>query len=139
METLADYASMTKDTDILTEYVRQGLGRQITSLYMQGQKKLNVITLDQEVEKTINDSVRRTEQGAYLSIDPGIAARLAKNTSLQVENAYTQGVTPVVLCPPVVRLYFRRLIERTVPQLVVLSYNEVDQNIEIQSIGMVKL
>ncbi len=139
LETLADYGNMTRDTDVLTEYVRQTLARQITQQFSQGQRKISVITIDASVESAINDAIRRTDQGAYLSIDPQLAAKIVQNLSSLAEKTLSQGISPIVICAPVVRVWFRRLIERSLPHVTVLSYNEIDQDVEVQSIGTVSM
>ncbi|MBA1333872.1 MAG: Flagellar biosynthesis protein FlhA [Firmicutes bacterium] len=138
METLADYSPATRDTDLLTEYVRQALARSITRRFIAG-KKARVLTLDQGLEEKIMDAVQQTEHGSFLSMDPGITQRILKNLSQQLEKFAQTGEQPVVLASPVVRLYFKRLTEHFIPGLVVLSYNELDTTVEIQSMGMVSV
>lgn len=136
LETLADNAPATRDPDMLTEYVRQALGRAISRKFI-GERKSSVITLDPKLEQVILDSVKKTETGSYLTLDPAMTNGIIGSLSRQVQNLIKLGQQPVVLASPVVRLYFKRLTEQAVPGLVVLSYNELDPDIEIQSIGMV--
>lgn len=138
METLADYSPATRDTDLLTEYVRQALARSITRRFITG-KKARVLTLDQSLEEKIMDAVQQTEHGSFLSMDPGITQRILKNLSRQMERFAQTGEQPIVLASPVVRLYFKRLTEHFIPGLIVLSYNELDTTVEIQSMGMVSV
>jgi flagellar biosynthesis protein FlhA len=138
LETLADYARVTKDTEMLTEYVRQSLARQITKLYVSG-NTLHVISLDPALEQTIRDSIQHTEHGSYVAMDPTQAQILFANLSQVVEQLNQQGLQPIVLCAPVVRIYFKRLTERFLPNLIVLSYNELDSNMEVQSAGTVSI
>jgi len=138
LETLADYARVTKDTEMLTEYVRQALARQITKLYING-NTIHVITLDPALEQAIRDSIQHTEHGSYVAMDPNQAQALFNRLNQVVEQAGQQGFQPIVLCAPVVRIYFKRLTERFLPNLVVLSYNELDSNLEVQSVGMVSI
>ena len=138
MESLADYGVITKDTDMLTEYVRQALSRAITKRFING-KKAKVITLNQELEQTIIDSVQQTDYGSYISIDPGITQRIAANLMKEVQKLMSIGEQPLILTSPMVRMYFRRIAEGVAPGLVVLSYNELDPSIEVQSIGMVNI
>ena len=138
LETLADYAPVTHDADMLTEYVRQALGRAISRKFFTDNKS-NVITLDAKLEQMIMDSVQRTEHGSFLSLDPGVTNTILNNLSRQVQRLVQLGQQPVVLASPVVRLYFKRLTEQVIPGLVVLSYNEIDSGLEIQSIGMVSV
>ncbi|MET3697968.1 flagellar biosynthesis protein FlhA [Bacillus oleivorans] len=137
-ETLADYGKMTSNTDLLTEYVRQALARQITAQYVSGDL-LKVITLSGQVEKVIADSIQQTEHGHYLSIDPGIAQKIVEKLAKEVEKLSLTEQTPLVLCSPAVRMYVRQLTERYFPTVPILSYNELETNIEIQSVGVVKL
>ena len=136
-ETLADYAQMTRDTDLMTEYVRQSLSRQITKQYAQEGEPLYVITMGGDVEKILADSVQQTEQGAFLNIDPQISQKLVENTMMEVQRLQETGHMPVILCSPAVRMYVHHLIQRYMPQVPVLSYNELEPHIEVQSVGVV--
>lgn len=138
LETLADYAPVTHDTDMLTEYVRQALGRAISKKFIRD-KKSNVITLDPKLEQIILDSVQRTEHGSYLTLEPNTTNSIISNLSNQVQRLMKLGQQPIVLASPIVRLYFRRLTEQAIPGLVVLSYNELDPHLEVQSVGMVSI
>ncbi|QGG48187.1 flagellar biosynthesis protein FlhA [Heliorestis convoluta] len=138
MESLADHARMTKDNDVLIEYARQSLARQIVKTYIvPGTNQLSVIALDPSLENQIRESIEQTEHGTYLALDPTQAQRILSALVSEVERVSQLGYQPIVLCAPIVRLYFKRLTERVVPQLTVLSYNEVGTNYEIQTIGMV--
>lgn len=136
METLADYAPSTTDTDVLTEYVRQALGRAISSKFL-SETNQSVLTLDPGLEQLIMDSVKKTETGSYISIDPKTAKSIIDSLSKQVENIMNKGNQPVVLASPIVRLYFKRMIENTLPDLAVLSYNELEPDLEVKSAGVV--
>ncbi len=136
LETLADYAGIVRDPDILTEYVRQALYRTITQKFI-GDNKGKVLTLDNELEKEIMDNVQQTEHGSYLSLAPEKTQRIFTNLMNEIERVSSLGVTPIVLTSPVVRIYFKRLTEQIMPDLVVLSYNELDSRVEIQSLGVV--
>ncbi len=138
LETLADFAPVTHDTDMLTEYVRQALGRAITKKYIE-EGRTKVVTLDPKLEKIVMDSVQKTEYGSYLSIDPGVSSAILENLSKQVEKVLRLGQQPIILASPIVRLYFKRLTEQAIPGLVVLSYNELDPAVEIQSVGVVSI
>ena len=138
LETLADYAPVTHDSDMLTEYTRQGLGRAISKKFI-GDNKSSVITLDPKLEQIIMDSIHKTESGSYLTLEPGISNSILNNLSKQVQRLIQLGQQPIVLSSPVVRLYFKRLTEQIIPGLIVLSYNEIDPNIEIQSVGVVSI
>jgi flagellar biosynthesis protein FlhA len=137
LETLADYAKITKDTDVLTEYVRQALKRQISSQYAGEEGRLTVLTLDPSLEGILRDSVQQSDFGSYLALDPDIAQKMVDKLSLYYEDLSNKGITPVLLCAPVLRLYLKRLLERFIPHLLVLSYNEIDAGISVEVIGMV--
>lgn len=138
-ETLADFARMTTDTDILTEYVRQALARQITNQYVIPGEPLKVITLSGKVEKTIADAVQQTEHGSYLSLDPALSQSIITAIAAQLEQHPFANQTPILLCSPAVRMYVRQLTERHFPNLPILSYNELEANVEVQSVGMVDI
>ncbi len=138
LETLADYSHITRDTDMLTEYVRQALRRAISKKYFEGDIN-NVITLDPELEQQIMGSIQQTDQGSYLALDPMTTQRIFDNLSSETGKLTSMGVQPIILTSPIVRIYFKRLVEQVAPDLVVLSYNEIDPASEIQSIGMVSL
>jgi len=138
METLADYAPMTKDTDMLTEYVRQSMRRNITKRFI-AEMQAKVITLDAALEQTIMDSVQQTEYGSYLNLEPNAAQRIINNLLKEMQKLASMGEQPIILASPVVRLYFKRLTEQVAPGLVVLSYNELDPMVEIQSVGVVSI
>lgn len=136
METLADYAPITKDSDMLTEYVRQAMKRSISKRFI-FDKRAKVITLDSNLEQMIMDSVQQTEYGSFLSIDPHKAQEIINSLMREVQKLTSIGEQPIVLASPVVRLYFKRLTEQVAPGLIVLSYNELDPSVEVQSVGMV--
>ncbi|MGI6085881.1 MAG: flagellar biosynthesis protein FlhA [Acetivibrionales bacterium] len=138
LETLADYAPVTRDPDMLTEYVRQALGRAISKGYLSGSGS-EVITLDPKLEQLIIDSVQRNEAGTFMAIEPEISNKVVSNTATLAEKMAQSGKQPIILASPVVRLYFKRLTEHAIPGLVVLSYNELDPNIEVNAIGMVSI
>ena len=122
---------------MLTEYVRQALGRAISKTFITPDNS-DVITLDPQLEQMIMDSVQKTETGVYLSIEPTVTNRIIRNLSKLMEKLAQLGKQPVVIASPVVRLYFKRMTEQSVPGLVVLSYNELAPTTEVRSIGMVK-
>ncbi|NLJ87207.1 MAG: flagellar biosynthesis protein FlhA [Epulopiscium sp.] len=137
-ETLADYGTITRDTDLLTEYVRQNLSRAISRKFL-NQQTNNIITLDPDLEQTIMDSVQQSEQGSYLALDPETTQRIFEKLSQEIRRFSSIGQQPILLTSPIVRIYFKRLSEQVTPDLIVLSYNEIDPSIEIQSIGMVSI
>jgi flagellar biosynthesis protein FlhA len=137
LETLADYGSLTKDPEMLTEFVRQALGRTIIDQYKGADEILNVMTLDREVEEALAESVQLSDQGSYLAMEPAAAQRLLNNIRMVAERFDQVGATPVILASPNIRRHVKRLTERFIPNLAVLSHNEIPPNIKIQSIGMV--
>lgn len=137
METLADYSKLTKDIDVLTEYVRQALKRQISKQYSGDKQTMSVLTLDPGLEEKLRESIQHSEFGSFLALDPDIAQPMIDRLSRQYEELSQKGITPIVICAPILRIYFKRLIERFISNLVVLSYNEIDSNINVEVIGMV--
>jgi len=138
-EVLADYGKMTSDTDLLTEYVRQGLARQITSQYTVQEGLLRVLTLSGKVEKMMAEAVQQTEHGNYLSLDPNVSQAIVESIAKQTETLSFQEQSPIVLCSPAVRMYVRQITERYFPHMAVLSYNELEANVEVQSVGVVDI
>mgnify|MGYP000628876361 FL=1 len=136
-ETLADYAPTTHDTDILTEYVRQSLKRAISNKYFANKDMTSVITLDPKVEQEIMNSVKQTEQGAYLALDPEYSAKIMESLQEQTSKLEELGHTPIIITSPIVRMYFKHLTMEQFKSLQVLSYNEIDSDVELQSVGMV--
>ncbi|MEJ5299242.1 MAG: flagellar biosynthesis protein FlhA [Armatimonadota bacterium] len=139
MECLADWARLTKDTDILVERVRERLARQITRQHLEADGRLYVFTVDPKLEKLLSESVRQTENGPRCIIDPALLQRLLLATRDCMEKMAREGRQPIALVSPPVRLHFRRLVERNFPQLVVLSYNEIAAGVNIESLGMVSV
>lgn len=138
-ETLADYARVTKDTDLLTEYVRQALSRQITQQHVTDGKSLKVITVGPGLEKKISESVQQTEQGRYLALDPSTTQQIFQKMQAQFNQLIQAGQSPILLVSPSIRMYLRQLMERIAQDVPVLSYNELEPNIEIQSVGVINL
>ena len=138
LEVLADYAQATKDTEILTEYVRHAMARHITQQYTQN-NQLTCITLDPVIENKIAGAVQRTDRGSYVSMDPDSMQKIISSLGVELQKLTDMGYQPIVLTSPTVRLYFRKLVERSVPGIIVLSHAEIEQTVEIQIIGVVKL
>ena len=136
-ETLADYAASTRDTDILTEYVRQGLKRAISNRFFPPNETTSVVTLDPKLEQTIMAAVKQTEQGAYLNLDPDKTKAIMKSVEQETKKLEDMGKAPVILTSPIVRIYFKRLTEDYYRDLIVVSYNEIESSVELQSVGMV--
>ena len=138
-EVLADHATVTRDPDVLTEYVRQALKRAITLKYFSDSDENQVLTLDPSIEQMIMESVKHTEQGTYLALDPETSQRILEVTHKEINRLTSMGRMPIILTSPIVRIYYKRLTEEQIPDLIILSYNELDSNIELQSIGTVSL
>ena len=136
-ETLADHAATTRDTDVLTEYVRQSLKRAISSKYFPANETTSVVTLDPKVEQEIMQSVKQTEQGAYLTLDPEKTKSIMKSLGEEISKLENLGKSAIVITSPIVRMYFKKLTEDYYKDLIVVSYNEVESNVELQSVGMV--
>lgn len=135
LETLADTAPLTKDTDFLTEYVREALGRQITMMYLENDV-LHVLTLAPEWEDAISSVIDYTEHGMTASLDP----RLLQSLYVQLGRALEEHPLPhpIILVAPQIRAALKHLTQRAIPKLVVLSYNEIAPDIEVQAHGVVK-
>ena len=136
-ETLADYAPSTRDTDILTEYVRQSLKRVISSRFFPQNETTSVVTLDPKIEQEIMASVKQTEQGAYLTLDPERSKAIIDATGRELNKLENLGKAQIVVTSPIVRMYFKRLTEEYYKDMVAISYNEIESNVELQSVGMV--
>ena len=136
-ETLADHAATTRDTDILTEYVRQSLKRAISSKYFPLNETTSVVTLDPKLEQEIMGSVKQTEQGAYLTLDPDKTRTIMASVEEEIGKLEKLGKNPIVITSPIVRMYFKRLTEDYYKDLIVISYNEIESSVELQSVGMV--
>ncbi len=138
LETLADYGAMTKDPDILTEYVRQALMRVISKPYIQD-STIRVLALDPAIDGVISHSVQHTEHGSYLALEPEKSQKILMTLNREVQNVGKQGLVPILLTSPVSRPYLKRLTERYLPDLVVLSHNEIPPDITIKNLGMVRV
>ena len=136
-ETLADYAPTTRDTDILTEYVRQRLKRAISNTYFAEGEMTTVVTLDPKVEQDIMNSVKQTEQGAYITLDPAVTKKILNSTEREIKKLEDQGKAPIIITSPIVRMYFKKLTKDYFKDLIVISYNEIESDVELQSIGVV--
>ncbi len=139
LETTSDYISVTKDSDVLAEYVRMSLKRQITDLYRDKSGKVNVFTIDPQIEQQLADSVQNTKQGLMLVMDPAMTEILIEKIKSQSDLMQSAGYVPVCICSPNIRLALRRLVEASCPSLAVVSYNEILPDVELVSTGMVRL
>ena len=132
LETLGDYGQITKDTDMLTEYVRQNMSRTITRRFINNNNAI-VITLDPEVEQLILNNIQQTKQGSYVSIEPDKLRAILSNLKNAVEKFNSMGLPSIVVTSPVVRFHFKRMTQQLVSDLVVLSYNEIEPDVQIHS------
>jgi flagellar biosynthesis protein FlhA len=139
LEALADHAGSTKDTDILSEYARYSLARTITSMNMNDDESIKVITFDHQLEKLIADSVQNTKQGILAIIPPDVAQKIVNNISDATNESMAAGYSPVILTSPNIRLAIRRLIAPSLPRVTVISFNEIIPNLEIESILTVRM
>ena len=138
-ETLADYAATSRDTDILTEYVRQSLKRAISNKYFGNNETTTVVTLDPKVEQMIMSSIKQTEQGAYISLDPAVTKQILAATEAEIQKLENKGQSPIIITSPIVRMYFKKLTNDYFKDLIVISYNEIDSDIELKSVGVVTI
>jgi flagellar biosynthesis protein FlhA len=136
LERLADYAHVSRDTNLLAEYVRQSLARQICSAYTDGEETVTVLTIDPRLEETMIGAVHQSEYGSFLALDPTMGERVLEQLGSQVKNFNRLKRVPIVLCSPRLRPHFKKFTERNYPNLVVLSYNEIVSQVKVQSIGI---
>lgn len=139
VETLSDYAPVTKEPDILTEYVRQRLARSIVKQYETPEGLLPIITMDQNMEDILRDRIQKGEHGVNLSLEPGLAQKILTSINQTMERISNQNYQPVILCSPVLRRHVKRLLDRFLPQVAVLSHSELTPQTKIQSIGTMSL
>ena len=137
LETMADMGGMTKDADLLTEYVRQSMARTITRQYQTPDGMLPLVSLSQEYEEQLAGAIQSTPQGAYLGLDPQIAQTIIQNIESQLERFSVFNYQPILLCSPLIRPHVKKLTERFIPNLVVLSHNEISHDVRIESLGIV--
>lgn len=138
IEALGDYGKATKDIDILTEYVRQKMKREITNKYATN-SHLDVLTLDTQIEQLITENIKQTETGSYLNLNPETIKEIINSVSDNYSNAKKLGFEPVVLTSPIIRIYFKKLCNQVDKEINVVSYNEIEQNIELKSVGNIKI
>ncbi|MCD7825321.1 MAG: flagellar biosynthesis protein FlhA [Clostridiaceae bacterium] len=136
-ETLADNATTTRDTDVLTEYVRQSLKRAISNKYFPNNEMTSVVTLDPKIEQEIMNSIKQTEQGTFINLDPETTQNILNVVKEEMEKMEELGKNPIIVTSPIVRMYFKKLTAEQFNDLIVVSYNEIDTNVELQSVGMV--
>lgn len=139
VEAMADWAPSVKQIEVLTEHVRQALYRTITNQYLAADEELMVVSLGHPLERRMAEAVERTDQGEFLSIDPQLAQLAMKQLAKQLEKFGPMNLQPVVLCSAQIRMHFKKLVDRFIPNIAVLSYDEIVPNVKIQSIGVVEL
>ena len=138
-ETLADFAPLTKDPDVLTEYVRQALARTITRPYETEDHKFPVLSLQQGLEEKLARGIQKSDNGTLLNLDPGFLQQFIQATSNEVKRAVSMGHQPVLLCSPVVRRHLKKLLERFLPDVAVISHSELSNSLEIRSVGIIRM
>jgi flagellar biosynthesis protein FlhA len=138
LETLADWVASTHDPDLLTEYVRQAMGRSISTRHAPDGETLPVLVFDHDVESRLQNALQQSAQGSYLALDPGTARSVLEGLSERIK-ALVGVAQPVLLCAPTLRPHVKRLTERYLPNLVVLSHNEIASHLKVKSVGTVRL
>ena len=140
LEQLSDYASLTQDADVLTEYVRQSLARPITKQYQSADGTLSVLTLDRGIEDIIEGSIQKSETSAYLALEPNTAEKFLTKLRSMIETITpTLETSPVLLASPGLRMHIRKFTERFLPDLAIISHSEVAPSVQIKTIGVVDL
>ncbi|MDO6656334.1 flagellar biosynthesis protein FlhA [Anaerobacillus sp. 1_MG-2023] len=139
LESLADNGVRTKDTDVLAEYVRQSLSRQITSQVAVPGEAVKVLTAGARLEKRFAESVQQSDQGSYLALDPETSQAIYQEVLQQVSRLQQSGIQPILLTSPAIRMYLRQFLERYMPELMILSYSELEPDVEVQSVGVINL
>lgn len=138
LETMGDYMPAVKDIDLVTEYVRQALKRSITRRFADAER-IKVVTLDAQIENLIMNSVKKMETGSYLSLEPQVIQSIVQTTDNELNKVRDLVEHSIVLTSPIVRVYFKKLIDQFIPDVVVLSFNEVDSNVQIQALGNISM
>jgi flagellar biosynthesis protein FlhA len=139
METMADSVAISKDADILTEYVRQRLARSIVKQYETAEGVLPLVTIDQKIEDILRDGIQKADHGSYLSLEPNLAQKILLSINQTLERMAQANYQPIILCSPTIRRHLKKLLDRFLPQVVVLSHNELTTQAKIQSLGTVNL
>jgi flagellar biosynthesis protein FlhA len=139
METLADWAPVTKDLDLLTDKTRQSLARTITKLHATSEGIIPAVTLSPAVESILSEAIQQAEHGGVLALDPAIAQKIINNLAARLENAAALNYQPLVICSAPIRSQFKKLVERFIPNIAIISYDEILNSIEIKSLGTVEL
>lgn len=138
-EALADHAAISRDPDILTEYVRQALARTITKPYMDDNGRIHILTLDPALEDQLIRSVQKSDQGSFLALEPAFLHQLIQSVGEETRKMVGKGHHPVILCSPMVRRHLKKLLDRFMPEVAVISHSELGQTLEIQSAGVIRI
>ena len=139
LETLADWAPVQKNMDMLTEHVRQALSRTITKMHASQDGSLITVTLGRSVEALVADSIHHTEQGDYLALPPDLAHRIINALSKELEQFQKIQTQPVILCSADIRMHFKKFLDRFLPSISVLSFNEILNNVQVRSLSTVEI
>ncbi len=139
MESLADNARNTRDLEVLTEYVRFALSRTICNAVVDENRTINVITLDPAIEDIVANNVQKSVQGSFPTVDPDTTTRILGAIKDTVESVYFYNNQPIILVSPNIRAVFRKLIEMVFPQIMIISLNEVPNDVQINSEGVVRI
>jgi flagellar biosynthesis protein FlhA len=136
LETLGDHASRSKDPILLTEYVRHRLARQICSRYRNSEGELHVVACDPAIEDKIRAGYEHTERGLFIRLAPQSVESICRSVGDQVAKLTARGHSPILLVSPQIRAAVKRITENHMPNLIVLSFNEVTRDTKIVTIGM---
>ena len=139
VETIGEYATITKNADLLTGYVRQNLGRSITKQYQDKDGNITVMLMSPDVEDKISRSIQHTDYESFVLPDPNIVKKLVTSLQRLVNTFTTSGLQPIILCSPNTRIHFRKILEKFYPSIVVLSHNEIVREANVKSLGMVEI
>ena len=139
LEVLADWAAVTKDLELLTEYVRHGMARTITKMHQTPDGFIPVLTLGHSIESAIAAAIQQTDRGNHFVLDPNIAQKIINSLTQTLEKSSSLNYQPVIVCSAQIRLHFKRLVDQFIPNISVLSYDEILNTVEIQSLGTLEL
>jgi len=137
IETLSDYAHLSKDPDLLTEYVRQKLSRSFVAPFIDSDGYLHVIMMDPRVEERLTKSLQQTDQGTYLAPEPGLIESVVESIKNETEKSMTVSPQPIIICSPALRRHLKKIIDQFSPSIMVFSHAEIPPNIKIKSAGKV--
>lgn len=138
LETLGDYGPKVKDTDMLTEYVRQSLKRTISRKFAEA-GQIKVLSLDTSIENIMISAIKKMDGGSYLALDQMSIQKIVESTTAEIDKVKDLVQVPIVITSPMVRIYFKKLIDQFYPNVIVLSFNEIDSQIQIQALGSIRI